>query len=50
MSKKFDTKAEAQNAGRATARRDKTEHLIHNNDDSIGSRISYGDDRYPPKG
>jgi Uncharacterized protein conserved in bacteria (DUF2188) len=42
--KKFATKAEAQAAGRETARRDKTEHLIHKRDGTVGSRNSYGDD------
>ena len=35
VTKTFDTKAEAQAAGRETARREKTEHLIHNKDGSI---------------
>lgn len=50
VSKAFDTKAEAQAAGRQTARRDKVEHLIHRKDGSIGDRNSYGNDPYPPKG
>ena len=40
----FDTKVEAAEAGRAEARRRKTEHVIHNEDGSIGERNSYGDD------
>lgn len=50
VSKRFDTKAEAQSAGRETARREKTEHIIHNRDGRIGERNSYGNDPYPPKG
>ncbi len=41
-SKNFDTKAEAQAAGRKTAMRDKTEHLVHKQDGTIGERSSYG--------
>jgi hypothetical protein len=48
--KKFATKAEAQAAGRETARRDKTEHLIHKRDGSVGSRNSYGSDSQRKKG
>jgi hypothetical protein len=50
VDKNYDTKAEAQRAGRDTAKRDQTEHLIHNQDGKIGSRNSYGKDPYPPKG
>jgi hypothetical protein len=50
VSKTFRTKAEAQAAGRETARREKAEHIIHNKAGEIGSRTSYGDDPYPPKG
>lgn len=49
-SKIFDTKAEAQAAGRAAARRDKVEHIIHKKDGTIGERNSYGNDPHPPKG
>ena len=38
------TKAEAVEAGRAEAKRRKTEHLIHNEDGSIAERNSYGGD------
>jgi hypothetical protein len=48
--KKFATKAEAQAAGRETARRDKTEHLIHKRDGTVGSRNSYGSDAQGRKG
>lgn len=50
VSKTFRTKAEAQAAGRATAERDKTEHLIHKKDGTIGDRNSYGNDPHPPPG
>lgn len=49
-SKVFDTKAEAQDAGRETARREETEHLIHKGDGEIGDRNSYGNDPFPPEG
>ena len=38
------TKDEAVEAGRAEARRRKTEHVIHNLDGSFGERNSYGGD------
>jgi len=44
------TKAEAQAAGRAAAKKDHVEHLIHRQDGTIGERNSYGSDPYPPKG
>lgn len=50
VSKTFATKAEAQAAGRETAAREKTEHLIHKKDGEIGSRNSYGNDPHPPQG
>jgi hypothetical protein len=50
VSKTFCTKALAQAACRAQARREKTEHVIHNKDRKIASRNSYGHDPYPPKG
>jgi hypothetical protein len=50
VSKTFPTKAEAQAAGRDTAKRDRTEHVIHNKDGEIGQRNSYGKDPHPPKG
>ena len=40
----FLTKAEAVQAGRDEARRPQTEHVIHNEDGSIGERNSYGPD------
>lgn len=44
------TKSETQTAGRDQARRDSTEHVIHNMDERIAQRNSYGDDPHPPKG
>jgi hypothetical protein len=40
----YDTKAEAVSVGRTEARRRQTEHVIHNEDGSIGERNSYGND------
>lgn len=48
--RKFATKAEAEAAGRARAKRDKSEHISHLRDGSIGERRSYGNDPNPPKG
>lgn len=48
--KAYPTKAEAQAAGRETAMRRGTEHVIHNLDGKIGGSNSYGNDPYPPKG
>ena len=50
VSKVFPTKAAAQAAGRKTAKREKTEHIIRNKNGRIASRNSYGRDPYPPKG
>jgi hypothetical protein len=50
VSRVFDTKAEAQRAGRDTARREKTEHVIHNRDGQIGEKNSYGNDPRSSKG
>jgi uncharacterized protein DUF2188 len=50
VSRVFDTKAEAAAAGRATAQRERVEHLIHKADGTIGERNSYGNDPHPPKG
>lgn len=50
VAKVFDTKAEAEQAGRSTAKRSQVEHLIHNQDGKIARRNSYGNDPYPPKG
>lgn len=40
----FDTKAEAVEAGHEEAQRRLTEHVIHNQDGTIGERNSYGND------
>lgn len=50
VSRNYDTKKEAEAAGRDTARRSKTEHMIHRKDGTIGERNSYGTDPYPPRG
>lgn len=44
------TKKEAVTAGRERARKDKTEHMIHNLDGTISSRNSYGNDPVRRKG
>ena len=49
VSKKFGTKKEAQQAGRKTARREGTEHIISNKDGTLSERNSYHTDRYPTK-
>lgn len=49
-SKVFDTKAEAQAAGRQIAINNKVEHLIHNQDGQIRQRNSYGNDPESSKG
>jgi hypothetical protein len=40
----YPTKEVAVAAGRAHAQKDKTEHLIHNQDGPISERSSYGND------
>ena len=50
VSKTHPTKKEAQQAGRATARRESTEHLNHKRDGTIGERNSYGNGSYLSKG
>ncbi len=50
VSKNFDTKSMAQEAGRKTAKLEKTEHVIHKKDGTIGEKNSYGNDPHPPKG
>lgn len=49
LSKTFGTKAEAEVAARLTAERDRTEHISHRRDGTIGERRSYGNDPHPPK-
>lgn len=48
-SRTFDTKADAEEAGRATAAQSRTEHISHRKDGTIGDRRSYGNDPHPPK-
>ena len=43
-SKVYETKAEAQAAGRQIASNNKVEHLIHNQNGQIAQRNSYGND------
>jgi hypothetical protein len=45
-----DTQKEAEQKGRQTARKDKTEFYLHNKQGQIRERDSYGNDPYPPKG
>ena len=40
----YATKEEAVSAGRARARHDQTEHVVHDQDGTIGERNSYGND------
>ncbi|AEI44108.1 DUF2188 domain-containing protein [Paenibacillus mucilaginosus] len=44
------TKEAAEKRGREEARKDRTEHKIHNTDGKIAESNSYGRDPYPPKG
>lgn len=48
--KTYETKVEAQAAGREMAQQRHVEHLIHNKDGEIGSRNSYGHDPRDVKG
>ena len=50
VSKVFSTKAEATKAGRDSADRRGTEHVIHNKNGRISQSNSYGNDPHPPKG
>ena len=45
----YDTKAEAQKAGREMAIGNKSEHIILNSNGQIGLKNSYGHDACPPK-
>lgn len=47
---RFDTKAEAEDAGKDIAQNKHGELFIHNKDAKISERNSYGHDPYPPKG
>lgn len=44
------TKENAIEQGRAIARQDQTEHIIHNKNGRISEKNSYGNDPYPPAG
>lgn len=46
----YDTKAEATAAGRAIARNQGTELVVHGEDGRIQSKDSHGHDPFPPKG
>jgi len=50
VAKVYPTKAKAQAAGRRTAQKSRTEHVIDNMDGKIGEKNSYGNDPHPPKG
>ncbi|MCZ8521143.1 MULTISPECIES: DUF2188 domain-containing protein [Paenibacillus] len=45
-----NTKKEAEKRGREEAKKDETEHKIHNKDGRISESVSYGNDPYPPEG
>ena len=44
------TQAEAEVVGRATARREQVEFVLHGRDGQIRERDSYGNDPNPPRG
>jgi len=46
----YDTRKEAEKAGRQAARKDQTEFFLHNRQGEIRERDYYGKDPYPPKG
>lgn len=45
-----ETQAEAIDAARSIAQRERSELLIHGRNGQIRERNSYGDDPFPPKG
>ncbi|BDR53764.1 hypothetical protein KIM372_16710 [Bombiscardovia nodaiensis] len=49
-SRTFETKAEAEKAGRERAKALETEHVIKNKNGEIAQKNSYGNDPRPPKG
>ncbi len=49
VSATYDTKAEAQKAGREMAMSNKSEHIVLNSNGQIGLKNSYGHDTCPPK-
>ncbi len=46
----YDTKQDAQRAGRLIAKQNNSEHIIHGLNGRIQSKNTYGKDPYPPKG
>lgn len=50
VSRVYRTKDEAEQAGRKTAQRQRTEHIIQDRYGKISERNSYGNDPHPPKG
>jgi hypothetical protein len=46
---RFETKAEAQAAGREIAKNQNAEHVIHGKDGKIQNSNSYGNDPFPPR-
>jgi hypothetical protein len=50
VTRTFETQQQAINAARETARREKSELLIHGEDGQIRERNSYGNDPNPPRG
>ena len=50
VSNTASTKAAAAQKGRVMAKKNKSEHLIHNKDGSIGKKNSYGGDPRSRKG
>jgi len=50
VNKYYPTKQDAMDAGRTTAKKDQTEHVIHNLDGKIGEKNTYAPiDPCPPK-
>jgi hypothetical protein len=50
VSSVHSAQAEAEQAGRTTARNEETEFLLHGRNGRIRERDSYGNDPYPPPG
>ncbi|PMZ88931.1 MULTISPECIES: DUF2188 domain-containing protein [unclassified Pseudomonas] len=50
VTKEFETQREAIDYGRAIARNQESELLIHGRNGQIRERDSHGNDDYPPKG
>lgn len=48
--KLYQTKTEAQSAGRQSAINQKSEHVVHNLNGQISQKNSYGNDPHPPRG